>query len=72
MPLSAAALDLLKAQRGSTEGDFVFPGARRGKPLSNMAMLKLMERMGRGISHRMDFAAHFAIGQASRPRTRVK
>ena len=48
VPLSAAALDLLKAQRGATEGDFVFPGARRGKPLSNMAMLKLMERMGRG------------------------
>jgi integrase len=27
--------------------NFVFPGGRSGRPLSNMAMLKLLERMGR-------------------------
>jgi integrase len=31
-----------------SEGDFVFPGGRANHPLSNMAMLKLLERMGRG------------------------
>ena len=47
VPLSAAALGLLEKMREAREGDFVFPGAKRGKPLSNMAMLKLLERMGR-------------------------
>jgi hypothetical protein len=28
--------------------DVVFSGARRGKPISNMAMLMLLRRMGRG------------------------
>ena len=28
--------------------DFVFPGPRLGKPLSNMAMMMLLRRMGRG------------------------
>ena len=32
-------------KEGATE--FLFPGGKRGKPLSNMAMLKLLERMGR-------------------------
>jgi integrase len=30
------------------EGPFVFPGGRRGRPLSNMALLKTLRRMGRG------------------------
>ena len=31
------------------EGEYVFPGARRGKPLSNMALLELMRGMrGKG------------------------
>jgi len=28
--------------------DFLFPGLREGKPMSNGAMLQLLERMGRG------------------------
>jgi integrase len=28
------------------DSEFLFPGARHGKPLSNMAMLKTLERMG--------------------------
>jgi integrase len=28
-------------------GEFVFPGARAGRPLSNMALLKLLDRMNR-------------------------
>jgi integrase len=33
--------------RAAAQGDFVFPGGKRDKPLSNMAMLKLLKRMGR-------------------------
>ena len=53
VPLSAAALDLLKAQQGASAGEFIFPGAKRGRPLSNMAMLQLLRRLGRG-----DLTAH--------------
>jgi integrase len=61
VPLPPAALDLLKALHAAAEaprkseakaaaspGQFIFPGARRGKPLSNMAMLQLLRRLGRG------------------------
>jgi integrase len=34
-------------------GDLVFPGQRRGRPLSDMALLMLLRRMGRG-----DLTAH--------------
>jgi integrase len=34
-------------------GAFLFPGGKRDKPLSNMAMLALLERMGRS-----DLTAH--------------
>lgn len=47
VPLSRAAVSLLKKLQG-VDAAFVFPGAKKGKPLSNMAMLKaLKERMGR-------------------------
>lgn len=46
VPLSARAIDIVRGQvkLGDT---FVFPGLKAGNPLSNMAMLKLLERMGR-------------------------
>lgn len=37
----------LKELRGDHSPEWVFPGAKRGKPLSNMAMLKVLARMGR-------------------------
>jgi integrase len=49
VPLSPRALTILgeaKAARTS-ESEFVFPGGRRGRPLSNMAMAKVLQRMGR-------------------------
>ncbi|SDA25082.1 Integrase [Methylobacterium sp. UNC378MF] len=46
VPLSAAATTLLAEMRG-LDDTFVFPGGRRGKPLSNMAMLVLLRRMER-------------------------
>ncbi|WP_225032334.1 tyrosine-type recombinase/integrase [Paraburkholderia sp. XV] len=47
VPLSARAIALVKAQEDMKQGDFVFPGAKYQKPLSNMAMLQLLERMKR-------------------------
>jgi integrase len=51
VPLTNRTLAILKAlprERGST---FVFPGARKGKPLSNMALLELLRGMdGNGFT----------------------
>jgi integrase len=46
VPLSRRALDILGAM--ARESNFVFSGGRKGQPLSNMAMLKTLERMGYG------------------------
>jgi integrase len=48
VPLSDRAIEILKARRSddAEPRDFVFPGARAGKPLSNMAFLMLLRRMG--------------------------
>lgn len=48
LPLSAAALAIAEKRREGGSTHFLFPGGKRGKPLSNMAMLKLLQRMGRG------------------------
>jgi integrase len=57
VPLSTPAVALLRAMKADAEklppSDFVFNGARWGKPLSNMAMLKLLARMKRD-----DLTAH--------------
>lgn len=46
-PLSLQAVALLKTLYEQRTGDFVFPGMKAGRPLSNMAMLKVLERMKR-------------------------
>lgn len=43
VPLSDAALAIVDA---APNGEYLFPGAKRGKPLSNMAMTMLLDRMG--------------------------
>ncbi len=57
VPLSDAALDVLREVaklRTNPEAEgFVFPGGKAGKPLSSMALLMLLRRMGRG-----DLTAH--------------
>jgi integrase len=45
-----AVLEQMKEIR---EAEFVFPGGKKGKPLSNMAMLAVLKRMGRD-----DLTAH--------------
>jgi integrase len=52
VPLSPAALAILTNLKAlkltDSPQEFVFPGGKRGKPLSNMAMTATLRRMGRG------------------------
>jgi integrase len=47
VPLSDAALAVLKAMPRDTVGDWVFPGLKAGVPLSNMATAAVLKRMER-------------------------
>jgi len=47
VPLSDAAVAVIKKMKDLRQGEYVFLGAKTGKPLSNMALLMLLERMGR-------------------------
>jgi integrase len=47
IPLSAPAAALLERLQSVREGDLIFPGARSGQPLSNMAMIVVLRRMSR-------------------------
>ncbi len=53
VPLSAPAMAILKRLNKIRQGDFVFPGGKVKNPLSNMALLALLKRMGRA-----DLTAH--------------
>lgn len=53
IPLSPAAKVLLEHMQSIKQNEFVFPGQRKDKPLSNMALLQLLKRMGRS-----DLTAH--------------
>jgi integrase len=45
--LSKRSLAIVNELAAARSSQFVFPGQKSGKPLSNMAMLMLLERMGR-------------------------
>ncbi|WP_454834189.1 tyrosine-type recombinase/integrase [Pseudomonas lini] len=47
VPLSDAALSVLKGLAQIRSDSYVFPGAREGRPLSNMSMLMALRRMKR-------------------------
>jgi integrase len=53
VPLSKPALALVEKMAEIRDGEFLFPGGKSGRPLSNMSMLMLLRRMGRG-----DLTAH--------------
>jgi integrase len=53
VPLSDAALVILEEMQAIRSGDFVFPGGKAKRPLSNMAFLMLLRRM-----KRVDLTAH--------------
>lgn len=48
VPLTDAAVSILEALNDMRVNDFVFPGQKRGKPLSNLAMTMCMRRMKAG------------------------
>lgn len=59
VPLTAAALAILEALPRIEGNSYVFPGARAGRPLSNMALLQIMRGMGYGVGgDRGDFVPH--------------
>jgi integrase len=47
VPLSSRALAILREGHDMQTSDYVFPGGKAGKPLSNMAMTEVLRRMGR-------------------------
>jgi integrase len=53
VPLSDAALTIVEKMAEIRQSDFVFPGGKANRPLSNMAFLMLLRRMGCG-----DLTAH--------------
>jgi integrase len=53
VPLSAPALAILERMAVIRTGSHVFPGGKAGKPLSSMALLMVLRRIGRG-----DLTAH--------------
>ena len=70
VPLSARALAILDEMQAARHGDdadaFVFPGGKPGRPLSNMAFLMLMRRMGRGDLTAHGFRATFKTWASER------
>jgi integrase len=53
VPLCDRAIEILEEMQKIRDGDFLFPGGRPRRPLSNMAFLMLLRRMGRD-----DLTAH--------------
>ena len=53
VPLATAAATIIEKMAAIRSGAFVFPGAKEGRPLSNMAFLMLLRRTGRA-----DLTAH--------------
>jgi len=47
VPLSQRSIAILEEMRAIRRDDYVFPGGKRGRPISNMSMLMLLRRMGR-------------------------
>jgi integrase len=66
VPLSQPALAVLRDMAAIRLGDFVFPGNSAAGKLSNMAMLALLRRMGRGDLTAHGFRSTFSDWAAER------
>lgn len=53
VPLAGRALEIVEEMAGIRSGEYVFLGGKANRPLSNMAFLMLLRRLGRG-----DLTAH--------------
>jgi len=65
VPLCGKALEIVEEMR-AIGGNFIFPGGKRGKPLSNMAMTMLLRRMGHGDQTVHGFRSTFRDWAAER------
>lgn len=65
VPLTDRALDILAQMKLETD-DYLFPGQRRGRPLSNMSMEMLLRRMGADVTVHTASAARSATGAGTR------
>ena len=51
VPLSTRCVDILEAAKALSDGsEYLFPGLRKGKPLSNNTFLKALQRMERDVT----------------------
>jgi len=50
VPLSDRAVRILQQQRKQRINDFVFPGFREGRPLSDMALMAVLRRLGSNVT----------------------
>jgi integrase len=66
VPLSDAAMTIIEAMAALRSSDYVFAGASAGRPLSNMTMLMLLRRMGRGALTVHGFRSTFSDWCAER------
>jgi len=67
VPLSPRAVAILDEMQAARADDaYVFPGGKVGKPLSNMAFLMLLRRMGRGDLTAHGFRATFKTWASER------
>ena len=66
VPLSAPAVAILDQMAAIRSGEFVFPGAKPGRPISNMSMLMLQRRMGRDDLTTHGFRSSFRDWAAER------
>ena len=68
VPLSSRWLAILTEMQAARESDesFVFPGGKPGQPLSNMAFLMLLRRMGRADLTAHGFRATFKTWASER------
>jgi len=61
-----AALAIIERMAAIRSGEFVFPGGKEGRPLSNMAFLMLLRRMSRGDMTAHGFRSSFRDWAAER------
>ena len=66
VPLSAPALALVETMKKEQGAEFLFPGSKRDKPLSNMALLALLDRMDRANLTAHGFRSTFRDWAAER------
>jgi integrase len=66
VPLSEPAMAILAELRELQQSEFIFCGQRVGKPLSNMAMLQLLRRLGHGELTVHGFRSTFSDWAAER------